>query len=241
MGIRKHPSGGIGLADYVGTFQKTGNYICNNVNSYGGSPNVVIEEVTPIYYSSNCTNSQNWPPVAYAGNDQTITLPTSVVTFAGSGIDPDGTITSYQWTKIAGPATFIITSPTAAQTAVNNLEEGEYIFELTVIDNQGAVGKDTILVTVKSADSKKSELTSVYPNPAVTTITIKISNAANANKALIKIYSSVGVLAYQTEIVLSQQVTIFTVDVSKFTKGAYFIKIEKKQNGKNEVLTFMKL
>ena len=81
----------------------------------------------------------------------------------------------------------------------------------------------------------------MYPNPAVTTINIKISNPANANKALIKIYSSVGVLAYQTEIVLSQQVTIFTVDVSKFTKGAYFIQLGQKQNGKNEVLTFMKL
>ena len=45
----------------------------------------------------------NIPPTADAGNDQTITLPTNSVNLNGTGADEDGTIASYQWTKISGP------------------------------------------------------------------------------------------------------------------------------------------
>ena len=46
----------------------------------------------------------NIPPVANAGIDQTITLPTNIVLLNGSGTDADGTIVSYAWTKISGPS-----------------------------------------------------------------------------------------------------------------------------------------
>ena len=95
----------------------------------------------------------NQPPVANAGPDQTITLPTNTVTLTGSGNDPDGTIASYQWTKIAGPACTIV-SPSQAQTAVNNLVQGVYQFQLTVTDNLGATGRDTVVVTVNAAPNQ---------------------------------------------------------------------------------------
>ncbi|MGN6399892.1 MAG: PKD domain-containing protein, partial [Flavisolibacter sp.] len=41
----------------------------------------------------------NQPPVANAGADKTITLPTSSVTLSGSGSDADGSISKYSWTK----------------------------------------------------------------------------------------------------------------------------------------------
>jgi len=93
----------------------------------------------------------NQAPTANAGANQTITLPTNSITAAGSGTDPDGTITAYQWTKIAGPLTFNIVSPAQAQTAINNLVQGVYQFELRVTDNSGASGRDTITVTVNAA------------------------------------------------------------------------------------------
>ena len=49
----------------------------------------------------------NISPTANAGGDQTITLPTNTVTLSGSGTDPDGTISSYSWTKISGPSCII--------------------------------------------------------------------------------------------------------------------------------------
>jgi ribosomal protein L14 len=96
----------------------------------------------------------NQPPTANTGNDITITLPTNSVTLNGSGSDPDGTITSYQWTKISGPAQFTIASPAQAQTVVNNLVQGVYQFQLQVTDNQGATGTATITVTVNAAPNQ---------------------------------------------------------------------------------------
>jgi hypothetical protein len=51
----------------------------------------------------------NKPPIAIAGPDQVITLPTDSVSLDGSASnDPDGTISDWLWTKISGPASFII-------------------------------------------------------------------------------------------------------------------------------------
>ncbi len=91
----------------------------------------------------------NRPPVAIAGNDQTITLPVNSVTLDGSGSrDPDNNISSYQWTKISGPLSFSINNSNAVQTQVNNFEQGVYEFELKITDAGGLVSKDTIRITV---------------------------------------------------------------------------------------------
>ena len=93
----------------------------------------------------------NLAPTANADTDKVITLPTASVTLTGSGTDPDGTIASYAWTKVSGPATFTIVSPTAATTVVNNLVAGTYVFKLTVTDNGGLTGTDTVQVIVNPA------------------------------------------------------------------------------------------
>ena len=64
----------------------------------------------------------NRPPVADAGADQTITLPTNTVNLDGSGsTDPDNNITGYAWTKISGPSTFNIVNANVVQTQVKIL------------------------------------------------------------------------------------------------------------------------
>ncbi len=92
----------------------------------------------------------NIPPTANAGADQTITLPTDSIKLTGIGTDSDGTIASYLWTKISGPSATLSNS-TLATTTVNGLVQGNYQFELTVIDNKGAVGKDKVNITVNPA------------------------------------------------------------------------------------------
>ncbi|MFD3004041.1 PKD domain-containing protein, partial [Pontibacter toksunensis] len=47
----------------------------------------------------------NQPPVANAGPDKTITLPTSSVQLSGSATDSDGTISGYSWSQVSGPNT----------------------------------------------------------------------------------------------------------------------------------------
>ncbi len=90
----------------------------------------------------------NIPPVADAGSDQMITLPPNSVTLTGVGTDTDGTITKYSWTKISGPSSGIIINSTKATSNVIGLKQGAYKFELTVTDNAGATGVDTVQITV---------------------------------------------------------------------------------------------
>jgi poly(3-hydroxybutyrate) depolymerase/uncharacterized protein (DUF2141 family) len=94
----------------------------------------------------------NIPPVARAGSDQTITLPANSVTVNGSASsDADGSITGYNWSKISGPAQFAIANPNSVSTGISNLAPGTYSFQLTVTDNRGAIGRDTVNVTVNGS------------------------------------------------------------------------------------------
>lgn len=89
------------------------------------------------------------PPVAIAGMDKLITLPVDSVSLDGAAsYDPDGNIILWQWKKISGPDTIVISNMDAAYTSVKNLHGGIYFFELKVTDGSGLIGKDTVQVTV---------------------------------------------------------------------------------------------
>ncbi len=91
----------------------------------------------------------NQPPIAKAGFDQVITLPIDSISLDGSlSSDPDGTISSFQWIKLSGPASFTINNATVARTVVKNLAVGAYLFELKVTDNGGLSATDTMKVIV---------------------------------------------------------------------------------------------
>jgi hypothetical protein len=70
------------------------------------------------------------------------------VTLTGSGTDADGTVVGYSWRKVSGPASGVITNSNSAITTVTGLTVGIYLYELTVTDNQGATGVDTVQITV---------------------------------------------------------------------------------------------
>lgn len=94
----------------------------------------------------------NLPPIARAGADQTITLPLDSVLLDGSfSVDPDGSITSYEWKKISGSATCRISNPLLVQAKADQLVQGVYRFELSVTDNGGLSGKDTVSIHVNPA------------------------------------------------------------------------------------------
>jgi dienelactone hydrolase/uncharacterized protein (DUF2141 family) len=94
----------------------------------------------------------NVAPVANAGNDQSIQLPTNSVTLDGSASsDPDGTIAGYAWSKIGGPAQFTITNANSVNAGLSNLAAGWYSFRLVVTDNSGATDDDTVVIHVAPA------------------------------------------------------------------------------------------
>jgi len=89
------------------------------------------------------------PPVAVAGNDQTIVLPTDSALLDGlASTDPDGVITSYLWTAIAGPTGATFDNPLSGQTKVRNLVAGIYQFKLTVTDNDNLSSSSILKITV---------------------------------------------------------------------------------------------
>jgi predicted esterase len=91
-------------------------------------------------------------PVANAGTDQAISLPTSSVTLNGSGsTDSDGTITSYSWTQVSGPSAAAITAASSATTTATGLIAGTYVFQLTVTDNSGGTSSAKVTVAVSAA------------------------------------------------------------------------------------------
>ncbi len=88
-------------------------------------------------------------PVVFAGDDRTITLPTSTLTLDGSATDSDGgAITSYEWTQLGGPSLATFSSTTIEDPIVSDLIEGEYIFRLTATDDEADTGFDDVAIAV---------------------------------------------------------------------------------------------
>lgn len=92
----------------------------------------------------------NIAPVARAGAD--VSVPKSwnydPWVYATTSTDADGWLTSFKWTKISGPSTYTIVSPTSAKTKLDNLVAGTYVFRVTVTDNKGATDTDDVTVTI---------------------------------------------------------------------------------------------
>ena len=96
--------------------------------------------------------SSSSPPLANAGTDKTITLPTNIATFNGAGTDPDGgAISAYQWTQQSGPNTASLNGENTADLTVGGLVAGNYVFRLTVTDDQNETGTDDVALVVQTA------------------------------------------------------------------------------------------
>lgn len=101
----------------------------------------------------------NKVPVADAGNGISITPPEDAITLKGTGTDADGQITSYLWSEVSGPNTPTIATPSSASTNVSGFNTGTYVFQLMVVDNQGATGVDTVSVLVNPSPIDSVTLT----------------------------------------------------------------------------------
>jgi hypothetical protein len=88
--------------------------------------------------------------VASVGSDRVIQLPKKSIVLPGSGTDPDGTIVSYLWTQLSGPSEATMVDVTSAQAVAGDMVAGDYQFQLTVTDDQGATGSKVLYVTVNS-------------------------------------------------------------------------------------------
>jgi hypothetical protein len=138
-----------------------------------GNASATYDDVAPA--GSSTTTPANQSPVVNAGSAQSITLPVSSVTLSGAATDADGTITSYQWTKVSGPSAGTITTATSASTTVTGLTAGAYVFNLKATDNGGATGNKDVTVTVNSVTVPTNQIPVVNAG-AAQTITLPVSS-----------------------------------------------------------------
>ncbi|MEP5376032.1 MAG: PKD domain-containing protein [Hyphomicrobiales bacterium] len=107
------------------------------------------ENTTPRIWENTSGPPPETQPVADAGLDRTVSLPTNSIVLNGSGSDPDGgSIISYLWTQQSGPNTATLMGETTEDLTVDDLIEGSYIFRLTVTDDEAETGYDDVTITV---------------------------------------------------------------------------------------------
>ncbi|WP_461256992.1 PKD domain-containing protein [Treponema sp. R80B11-R83G3] len=127
-----------------------------------GLKELVYTITLPLALVVSCKNEPeipvNQPPIAHAGNAQTVKLLNNltVVLDGTQSSDPDGTITAYEW-RLKTPPNGVNTNSVTVTNDTANVGKanvtgitvkGSYVFELTVTDNGGATNTAEVTVTV---------------------------------------------------------------------------------------------
>jgi gliding motility-associated-like protein len=113
-------------------------------------------------------NASQIPPIANAGIDLTITLPTNSITITGSATDSDGTVESFVWEQVSGPNTATITNPLQSDITVSSLIQGSYTFKLVVTDNDGLTDSDQMTLTVNPEPPNVAPVANPGTNQTIT-------------------------------------------------------------------------
>ena len=194
----------------------------NNMNVY--------EWMLSNVRGGSTTPPANQPPVANAGADKTITLPTNSVALAGSGTDADGTISAYSWTKTAGPTQYTISSTTVSNPTISGLVAGTYTFRLTVTDNKGATGFDDINIIVNSAPANVPPVANAGADKTITLPTNSVTLAGSGTDAngTISAYSWTKT-AGPTQYTISST-TVSNPTVSGLVAGTYTFRLTVTDN-----------
>ncbi len=116
------------------------NYIGADSTQYNGSITLAPFSSAILFKSGELSVALK----ADAGTDISLVLPTNNTVLKGSAV---GTVTSYSWTKIAGPDQFTIATPNNPSTSISNLSVGKYTFQFKVINSVGDSALATVNVT----------------------------------------------------------------------------------------------
>lgn len=136
--------------------------IANTMGTYKGSMNLfqwmLRQGDTSIVVSKTSTTA----PVVDAGGNVTTYLPINSVSMAGSATSAGGTIASYYWTKVSGPAQYTISNLSIRNPVISNLVVGNYVFRLTSADNLGQASSSDVTISVNNTTSLNQSTT---PSP----------------------------------------------------------------------------
>jgi hypothetical protein len=137
----------------TGAYTYTPNQDANGSDSFTFKVNDGTQDSNVATIMVTITVTANNPPVADAGDDQTVDELT-VVALSGTGTDiEDGGNVTYAWTQTEGPAVTMTGADTATPSFIAPAVSAstDLIFTLTVTDTEGATGADDVTVTVNNA------------------------------------------------------------------------------------------
>ncbi len=123
--------------------------------------------------------TSNQSPIANAGSDQTINVQGDgdtqvLVDLDGSAsADPDGSITNYTWREG-------VNSIGTGATPTVSLTAGVHTITLTVTDNDGANGTDTVIVTIESQGEDTTPPIATSVAASVNTVEVFFNEALNS-------------------------------------------------------------
>jgi alpha-tubulin suppressor-like RCC1 family protein len=172
------------------------------------------------------------PPTVDAGGSKTITLPTSSVGLTGTATANGGaTIVSTNWSQIGGPSTATITPNNQLSTTVSALQQGVYVFLLSVKDNNGQTASDYVTVTVNAAAATVPPTVDAGSAKTITlpTSSVGLTGTATANGGATIVstnWSQIGGPATATITPNNQ----LTATVSNLVQGAYVFLLTVKDN-----------
>jgi hypothetical protein len=170
-----------------------------------------IADTLAIYAITNCGNKQLlWKK---GGDSLTTTLPQPQLYFV-----PDS---SADW-----------------DTAYINLSAfkgNQVFFDFETINQSGNnLYLDNIKIYQGSEPQSINKLSSnnykIYPNPATNILMIERNNSKKSTTATIQIFNNLGMLVYKKQTVINRK---FSLNVSNFTPGVYFLKITSNQENIN--------
>ncbi|XMO87930.1 glycosyl hydrolase [Algibacter sp. AS12] len=103
------------------------------------------------------------PPVAHAGENVSVLLPTTTANLDASlSTDSDTPTLNYNWEQVYGPSTIAFSSNTIESPSISNLEEGIYKVKLTVYDGTHS-STDTVLVIVNQTGNTNPTVSITAP------------------------------------------------------------------------------
>jgi hypothetical protein len=225
-------AGGSTLTPTVSGLTQPGVYtfqlVATDNNGNAGTATVTVQALAP---------PPNKPPVANAGPDQTISLPTSTVTLDGTkSYDPDGTIAGYSWYQLSGKGGVTITNSNSATPQVVGLQAGTYTFVLVVTDNDGATAQAQVTITVdaSSGGNPSNPLSHLVANAGKDT-TILLPNQTVVLNGSASTDSGATIVAYSWKQVSGVSTAISTPDevvtnASGLIGGTYVYRLTVQDN-----------
>jgi gliding motility-associated-like protein len=170
----------------------------------------------------------NVPPVANAGGDITIKLPTSSASMTGSGSDSDGSISVYGWTQVSGPSTAVLTNQVTAVLTAASLIQGSYVFRLTVRDDKGATASDDVRVTVNALNTPPVAQAGSDNTITLPVATVQLTGAGTDSDGTVSTYQWTQVSGPGTATIASPTTAI--TDITNLSNGTYIFRLTVTDN-----------